>query len=95
MAEENRHRTSVLKKCGFHPSSKKSQAPEQKWVLVVDGLLKLTTACPKGRGEIAKGTFGKMLKQLVLTREQYMPLYSCKKQRSYYFEILRASDIDV
>lgn len=92
MAETRQHRR-VLKKCGYTRKSSK-RAKEEKWVLEVDGSAKMLTSCPRGRGEIAPGTFTQMLKQLGLTREQYQPFYGCSQRQREYFEILREQGID-
>lgn len=95
MAKLGRYRSRVLRKCGYVRKKAKGRAGEERWVLEVDGDLKRITSCPRGKGDIAKGTFSKMLQQLGLSAEEHAPLYSCKERRHYYFEILRAQGIDV
>jgi len=95
MPEKAQHRTKVLRKCGFHQKNRKGRAPEEKWVLEVDGVLKVYTSLPRGRGEIRRGTFSKILSQMRLTRVEYDPIYSCKKRRPYYEAILRERGVDI
>ena len=62
MAKLSRHRNRVLPKCGYELRNARGRAGEEKWVLEVGGALRLYTSCPRGKGDIAKGTFSKILK---------------------------------
>lgn len=87
MPSTSRHRISVLKKCGFERVDS-GRAPEEKWVLR-RGTLLVRTSLPHGNKEIKKGTFSKILKQMLLNREEYSQFLGCHWNQNDYLQILR------
>jgi len=92
MPNTRRHRTSVLRKCGFEQEDS-GRSPEEKWVFRQGGRLSILTSLPRGNREIRKGTFSAILKQLHLDQDEYGEFYRCRWRLLKYLEILREKRI--